>query len=110
MRGRRILGIANGAAMVVVVFVQEEGADDVEGEADGADNEDELGILDVLDEDEALDGLQGDAEAEGEQECAVEECTEERGARPAKGHVLGIGFALGDLDGDEGDYEADEIV
>jgi hypothetical protein len=91
--------------VVVVVFVQEEGADDVEEKADTADDEDEFGVFDMLDEDETLDGLQSDAEAEGEEECA-----EEGSARPAKRHILGIGFALGDLDGDEGDYEADEVV
>jgi hypothetical protein len=96
--------------VVVVVFVQEEGADDVEEKADTADDEDEFGVFDMLDEDETLDGLQSDAEAEGEEECAVEECAEEGSARPAKRHILGIGFALGDLDGDEGDYEADEVV
>jgi hypothetical protein len=54
--------------------------------------------------------LQTDAEAQSEEECAVEECTQELGAGPAEGEILGRCFALRDLNGDEGDDEADEIV
>jgi hypothetical protein len=61
-------------AVVVVMLVQEQGADEVEGQTDAADDEDELGVLDALDGNEALDGLQTDAEPQGEEECAVEEC------------------------------------
>jgi len=54
--------------------------------------------------------LEGDTQAQSEKEGAVEEGAEERGAGPAEGEVLGRGFALRDLDGDEGDDEADEVV
>lgn len=48
--------------MVVVMLMEEQGADDVEEETDGADNQNEFGVADVLDRDEALDRLEEDTE------------------------------------------------
>lgn len=96
-------------SVVVVMLVKEECADDVEKEADTADDEDKLRVLDALNGDEALDRLKSNAEPEGEEECAIEESTEELGSRPAKGHVLRKRLALGDVDGNKGDDEANEV-
>lgn len=96
-------------SVVVVMFVKEECADDVEKETNTTYNEDQLGVLHWLDCYKALDRLEPDAKSESEEECAVEEGTEELGSRPAKGHVLRKGLALRNVHGDKGDDEANEV-
>lgn len=45
--------------------MEKHGTDDVEAQADTPDDQDDLGVLYTLKLDEALDGLHGDAQAEG---------------------------------------------
>jgi len=68
--------------------VKKRGTDDIEAQADAADNQDDLGIRDGLKLDEALDGLYGDAQTKSEEKGAIEEGTQELGAGPAEGEIL----------------------
>lgn len=61
------------------------GTDYIEGQADAADDQDDLGACDGFELDEAFDRLHGDAQAEGKEKGAIEEGSEELSARPAEG-------------------------
>lgn len=47
-----------------------------------------LGSVRTLERDESLNGLEEDADAEGEKEHAIEKGTKQPGALPAKGQFL----------------------
>ena len=66
----------------VRVVVEEEEAEDVGEQAEGADDADELWVLDGLGLDEAIDGLEEDGETQGDEEDAVDEGTEGLSALP----------------------------
>jgi hypothetical protein len=94
----------------MIMLMQEQRTDDIQRQPHTSHNQYQFRVLDVLEIDKAFDGLQEDAQTKGKQERAVEEGTEEVGASPAKGQICRRGFALGHVDGDESDYEADEVV
>ncbi len=56
--------------------MQENSSDDVQAETHASNDEDQLRILDMLDRDEALNGLEEDADSERKQKGSVEEGTE----------------------------------
>jgi hypothetical protein len=108
---RHILDVGDEVrAMIVIVLMEEQGADEVQGQANAANDQDQLGALDLLDKDEALDGLQEDAQAQGKEEGAVEEGAEKRRSSPAEGEVLRRGLAFSGMDGDKRDDEADKVI
>jgi len=77
--------------------MQERSGNDVQAQPHAAHDENQFDIADLLERDEALDGLEKDADAQGEQEGAVEEGAEQPGALPAKREILAKLGLLGDL-------------
>lgn len=105
-RDRGILGSAARLALrvrmvmlvtVVVVLMEEASRDQVQAEAHASNDENQLRVLDILHRDEALDRLEEDADAEGEQEGAIEEGAERPGALPTEREILGVLAILRDL-------------
>lgn len=70
--GKGILDVGRPLAMVMIVFVQEERADQIQSQAEAADDQNQLRVLDVLDGDEALDGLKCNTQTERKKKDAVE--------------------------------------
>jgi hypothetical protein len=74
--------------------MEENSSDDIQAETHASNNEDQLRILDMLDRDEALNGLEEDADSERKQKGSVEEGTEQAGALPSEREILrGLAFA-----------------
>ena len=67
--------------------MQKSNGDHVQAEADASHDEDQLHVADVVHRDEALDGLQENADAERQQEGPVEEGAEQPGTLPPEGEV-----------------------
>ena len=85
-------------AVGVSVVVEEEEADNVARKTQRADDDDDLGVGDLGDVDEALQGFHKDGEAKREQEDAVNQRAEHLGALPAirVAWILGVSL-LGEL-------------
>ncbi len=64
-------------------------ADNVECQSNAAHDEDQLWVFETLDRDEALDGLQEDADSQRQQEDTIKESTQQLRSLPAKRKVLG---------------------
>jgi hypothetical protein len=71
-------------AMAVAVVVEEEQSNDVGCKAERANNEDDLGVGDFLGLDKALNGFKEDGKAEGDEEDAIDECTQGFGSLPLR--------------------------
>lgn len=63
--------------------------EDVQPEPDAAHDEHSDRVLNALDRYEPLDGLQENADAQGQEEDPVEESAQQLGPLPSKGEVLG---------------------
>jgi hypothetical protein len=61
------------AVAVTVIAAEDRRAQHVQDQPDDANDDDEKRLVDVLDVDEAFDGLKEDGEAEGEKQGAIEE-------------------------------------
>ena len=70
------------ASVGVSVVVEQEQAEDVGGKTEAADDQDELGLVDLLRLDETLNGFKEDGQAQGDEEDAVDEGSECFGALP----------------------------
>lgn len=70
--------------MSVTAVVQQAHADDVHEKPDEADNENLPGLVNDFDVNEALNGLDGDAKAEGDEEYCIDEGAEHFRASPSK--------------------------
>jgi len=64
--------------------MEDGGANDVQDETDAPNDHDQKGILDRLEANKSLDGLQEDTDAERQQEDSVEKRAEEGGTLPAE--------------------------
>ena len=64
-------------------------ADNVQCQSNATHDEDQSWVLETLDRDESLDGLQEDADSQCQQEDTIEESTEQLRSLPAKRKVLG---------------------
>ena len=71
--------------LLPVAVAEDDHADNVDEEPHPAHDQDHLRVLDLLHEDEPLDGLDRDGEAEGEQEHRVDERAHHLGPRVAVG-------------------------
>jgi hypothetical protein len=89
--GRVVVAVimAMSVSIAVIMLMKKGGADKIEREANASYYEYQLGVLDVLEVDEPLDGLQKDAQAQSEKEYAVEESAKELSTCPTEGKVLG---------------------
>ena len=83
-------GVGVSVPLLPVAVAEDDHADNVDEEPHPAHDQDHLRVLDLLHEDEPLDGLDRDGEAEGEQEHGVNERAHHLGPRPAEG----VGVAL----------------
>lgn len=72
--------------------MQEHDADNVQGEANASHDQDQFWLLNPLEGYESLDGLEEYANAQCEQEHAIEKGPEQLGSLPSEGQVL-RGFA-----------------
>jgi hypothetical protein len=89
--------------------MKETHANEIKGETDGADNDDEDGVLDVNGLKESLYGLDDESEAEGEEGDGVDEGTEDLCPLEAVG-VCGRGTRVGcQVEGIVGDGNAHHI-
>lgn len=102
--------MAVSMAVSMVMFVEEGSADQVEGEADAPYYEHQLRVLNMLERNEALNGLQKDAQAQSEEEGAIEEGAEELRTCPTKGEVLWRFLPFRHLNSYQGNDEANEII
>lgn len=102
--------MAMSMSIAVIMLVEEGGADEVECEANASHYKYQLWVLNMLEGDEALDGLQQDAQTQSKEKGAIEESAEELRTCPAKGKVLGRLSALCHLDSYKGDNEANKII
>ena len=74
---------------------EEEETYDIDGESDAPHDHHEHGVLDGLGDDQPLDGLHEDGEAQGDEEHCVDQRAKHLRARPAKRVLLSVPF--GDL-------------
>lgn len=83
--GRQLRQLAVAVRVsVAAAVVQQEQPDDVHQQSDEADDEHVLRAVNDFDVNEALDGLDGDAEAERDEEHGVDECAEDLSSSPAE--------------------------
>lgn len=75
------------AAVGMAVIMEENESEEVRGQAEAADDEDELGMANLLRLDEALYGLEEDREAEGDEEDTVYKRAEGLGTLPLRRRV-----------------------
>lgn len=80
----RALRDAGSFLRIMIVFVEDRRADDVQDESDAPNDHDQKGIFDRLEADKSLDSLQEDTDAERQQEDSVEKRAEEGGTLPAE--------------------------
>lgn len=106
-RGRRS-GRASPAAAGAPVLEDEE-PHDVDGEAEGADDEHQLRVVYGLGPGEAEDGVHEDGEAERGEEDGVAERSHRLGAAVAVGGAGTAAAAAGDAPGGEPHAEGDEV-
>jgi len=74
--------------IAMIMLVEESGADQIESQTDASYDEHQPRIFDMLEGDEALDGLECNAQAQSEKEGAIKEGAEQLCSCPAKGQVL----------------------
>uniref|UniRef100_A0A8C8EDH2 Uncharacterized protein n=1 Tax=Otus sunia TaxID=257818 RepID=A0A8C8EDH2_9STRI len=106
-RGGRATTAAAAAAGGPVL--EDEEPHEVDGEAEGAHDEHQLGIIDGLGPGEAEDGLHADDEAEGGEEDGVAEGPHRLGAAVAVGGAGAPAAAAGDAPRGEAHAERDEV-
>lgn len=94
-----------GMAMVV----EEQQANEVTSKTERADNNYQLGVGDLGDIDESLNGLHEDAEAKGKEEDTVDESTEDLCTLPAVREAV-VGRFGRELDGPKSNDERHDIV
>lgn len=103
-RGARASPTAAGAPVL-----EDEEPHNVDGEAEGADDEHQLGVVYGLRLGEAEDGVHEDGEAEGGEEDGVAERSHRLGAAVAVGGAGTAAAAAGDAPGREPHAEGDEV-
>lgn len=112
------MSVAMGVAVVVavtmvimtVVLVQEGSADEVEPETHGSHNENQFRIFNHLQRNEALNGLEENANAQGEQEDAIEKGTKQASSLPSKREILWRHAPLRDDYGCQSHDEANQVI
>lgn len=82
------MDMAVSMAIAVVVLVEEGGTYEIQGETNAAYYEHQLWVFDVLQEYEALNGLQEYAQTKGKEEGTVEESAKKLRTCPAKREIL----------------------
>lgn len=80
----------------VGLTVEQEQPDDVTGQSQRPNNDDELGVRDLADVEEPLDGFHKDGKAQGEQEDTVDERSEDFRSLPSV-RVLGRYVRVGQI-------------
>ncbi|GKT64693.1 hypothetical protein ColTof3_12032 [Colletotrichum tofieldiae] len=99
------------AAVGVAVAAEDEKADEVRGEAECADDENQLGVVDLGGVEESGNGLEDDGDAQGDEEDGVEEGTENLGAQPLDDEVSSRQLCSGGMEeGQPTPYEYLSVV
>uniref|UniRef100_A0A8C5IXE7 Uncharacterized protein n=1 Tax=Junco hyemalis TaxID=40217 RepID=A0A8C5IXE7_JUNHY len=106
-RGRSGARASRTAAGAPVL--EDEEPHDIDGEAEGADDEHQLGVVYGLRAGEAQDGVHEDGEAERGEEHGVAERSHRLGAAVAVGGAGTAAAAAGDAPGGEPHAEGDEV-
>lgn len=96
-------------AMIVAMTAENQETDEIGGETAAADDENQLGIGDLLGLNKTGQGLENDRDAEGDEEDGVEEGTEDLGADEAVRVLVG-GFFFSNAHSPQTDDEGDDIV
>lgn len=108
-RGRRDGRAAAAAAAAGAPVLEDEQPHQVDGEAEGANDEHQLGVVDGLGPGKAEDGLHEDGEAEGGEEDSVAEGSHRLGAAVAVGSAGASAAAAGDAPRGDPHAEGDEV-
>lgn len=104
------MAVSVAVSVTMSMLVKQEQPCNVRSQTQATHNHDQLRLRDLLRLDEALDCLQEDADAQRDQEDAVDQSAQSFGALPSVGVHVRAGLGIGDLDGPETDAEGEDIV